>query len=184
MALMYTPPGALGSDCPEFKLQDTAGHTYTKDFLTGHKASLVMFICNHCPYVKAVESRLLTLAHEVLHLGVRILAISSNDAKKYSEDSLENMRLKATQNNYPFPYLYDKDQAAAQSFGAVCTPDFFLYDESLKLRYRGRLDDSWKDAQKVTKQELRHAILQLLNNQQVSETQYPSMGCSIKWLAP
>jgi len=181
MALTYTPPGQIGSPCPPFSLKDTSNAVYDHNSLVGKKASLIMFICNHCPYVKAIEDRLIMLAQEMLSLGVAVLAISSNDTLAYPEDSLEHMRLRSEQKKYPFPYLFDADQSVAKAFDAVCTPDFFVYDENLLLSYRGRLDDSWKDAKNVTRHELRHALLQLLDNKDVPLTQYPSMGCSIKW---
>lgn len=184
MALTYTPPGSIGSLCPSFSLQDTTNNTHDRNSLVGHKATLIMFICNHCPYVKAIEDRLIMLAQEMIALNVKVLAISSNDTTAYPEDSLEKMRLRAEQKQYPFPYLYDADQKVAKTFGAVCTPDFFVYDENLQLQYRGRLDDSWKDEKNVTRHELRHALLQILDNKEVPLTQYPSMGCSIKWISP
>lgn len=182
MALTYTPPGEIGSTCPSFSLKDTQNKTHDQNTLAGHKATLIMFICNHCPYVKAIEDRLIMLAKEMIPLNVKVLAISSNDTSMYPEDSPENMRLRAEQKQYPFPYLYDPDQKVAKSFGAVCTPDFFVYDENLFLQYRGRLDDSWKDEKAVTRHELRHALLQILDNKEVPLIQYPSMGCSIKWI--
>lgn len=181
MALVYTPPGEIDSLCPSFQLKGTDDKIHTLDSIRNAKAILIMFICNHCPYVKAVENRILMLTHEVLALGARVIAISSNDPIDYPEDSFENMKITAKNKNYPFPYLFDANQSVAKMFGAVCTPDFFLYDQNLLLKYRGRLDDSWKDAKLVSRHELRHAILQLLQNKEVPLTQYPSMGCSIKW---
>lgn len=181
MALMYTPPGELGSLCPDFQLPATDGNLYSlKDFKRS-KALVVMFICNHCPYVQAVELRLVTLSQELLKRGAQIVAISSNDAKKYPADSFEKMKARALEKKYPFPYLYDETQAVAKKFAAVCTPDFFVYDENLTLAYRGRLDDSWKDPSQVHRQELRHAVLELLDGRNAPLSQYPSMGCSIKW---
>lgn len=181
MALTYTPPGELGSLCPDFHLPGTDGNLHALKDYKGSKALLIMFICNHCPYVKAIEDRLLELAAEMLPLGAPIVAISSNDAEKYPDDSFENMKKKSLEKKYPFPYLYDGTQDVAKRFGAVCTPDFFVYDKNRLLAYRGRLDDSWKDASQVSRRELRHAMLELLNDQEAPRTQYPSMGCSIKW---
>lgn len=177
MALTYTPENELGTICPDFTLPATDAKTYSlKDFANG-KPLLVMFICNHCPYVKAIESRLITLAIDLKSLGINTVAISSNDDKKYDEDSFENMKKK----NYPFVYLHDESQAVAKTFGAVCTPDFFAYDGKLSLKYRGRLDDSWKEEAKVTKRELYQAMKLLAENKNLTEKQTPSMGCSIKW---
>lgn len=181
MALMYTPPGEIGSLCPDFQLPATDGNLYRLKDFTGSKALLVMFICNHCPYVQAVEDRLVLLSKELLLRGAQVVAISSNDAVKYPADSFENMKKRAIEKKYPFPYLFDETQNVAKEFGAVCTPDFFVYDENLSLAYRGRLDDSWKNPAEVSRQELRHAVLELLAGREAPLSQYPSMGCSIKW---
>jgi len=183
MALTHTPPGELGSLCPDFDLPSTQGAHVRRDDLrvapNGQRARaiLVMFICNHCPYVKAIETRLIELGHDFAKLDVSIAAISSNDAARYPDDGFEKMREKP----YPFPYLYDESQSVAKAFGAVCTPDFFLYDADLKLAYRGRLDDSWKEAAQVTSRDLAGAITALLQGMRPTRDQKSSMGCSIKW---
>lgn len=190
MAKLYTPEAELGSLCPDFRLPSTDGDIVTRDSLrTGknggaREAILVMFICNHCPYVKAIEPRLAAL-HKMFEdrktasgdLRVAFVGISSNDAERYPEDSFEKMKLK----NYPFPYLFDETQKVAQEFGAVCTPDFFLYDRNLKLSYRGRLDDSWQDESQVKSRDLAGAIESLLQGMNPNREQKPSMGCSLKW---
>lgn len=181
MALTYTPPAALGTSCPDFSLPGTDGRVHSKSEFTDAKVLVVMFICNHCPYVVAVEDRLLTLARELGGKDVKFVAISSNDANDYPLDSFENMKKRATEKKYPFPYLYDEDQSVAEAFTAVCTPDFFVYDRSGKLGYRGRLDDSWKDPSQVKSQELREAILALREGSAAPQEQKPSMGCNIKW---
>lgn len=181
MALKFTPPGELGSQCPDFNLPGTDNKMHSLANYKHAKALLVMFICNHCPYVLAVQDRLIALSRELMPQGLEIIAISSNDAKKYPADSFEKMQERAKEKNYSFPYLYDESQKVAKDFGAVCTPDFFLYDKNLKLVYRGRLDDSWKDPSQVTRQELKMAALKLLKSEDVPSQQYPSMGCSIKW---
>jgi peroxiredoxin len=181
MALTYTPDPELGKSCPDFSLLGTDGTTYRQKDFHGVDAFLVMFICNHCPYVKAIEDRLIQLGRSFAGKSVRMIAVSSNDAAKYPEDSFANLKARALEKNYPFPYLFDETQEAARAFGAVCTPDFFLYDRSMKLCYRGRLDDSWKDAGGVQSQELHGAIESLLSGSKPSEVQTPSMGCSIKW---
>ena len=184
MAKLYTPDAELGSLCPDFNLPSTAGHMVSRDSLrqgqnseSAPKALLIMFICNHCPYVKAIESRLIELSRMFQNRPVKIVAISSNDSTRYEDDSFEKMKLK----NYPFPYLFDESQDVATAFGAVCTPDFFLYDENLKLTYRGRLDDSWQDESKVTTRDLAGAIESLLQGMHPNRDQKPSMGCSLKW---
>lgn len=184
MALTYTPEKPVfGSTCPEFKLPGVDGKTYQlSDFKNGQPL-LVMFICNHCPYVKAIEDRLITLGHDLKKEDISVVAICSNDESRYSEDNLENLRKRALEKKYTFVYLQDKAQDVAKKFGAVCTPDFFLYDRDLKLQYRGRLDDSWKEPEKVTKRELMTAALDLKKTGQLSFEQTPSMGCSIKWIS-
>ncbi|HWU42711.1 MAG TPA: thioredoxin family protein [Bdellovibrio sp.] len=181
MALTFTPFPDLGNSCPEFRLPAVDGKTYSlKDFANG-KPLVVVFMCNHCPYVKAVEDRLITLGLDLKKESVNMVAICSNDPADYPEDSFENLQKRAREKNYPFTYLHDESQEVARLFGAVCTPDFFVYDGALKLVYRGRLDDSWKEASRVTKRELYEAVKVLLKGQKVSEEQTASMGCSIKW---
>lgn len=185
MPKLYTPDAELGSACPDFNLPaTTVGHISRDSASRDAGAFLVMFICNHCPYVKAIESRLIALhamfADRKASGGaplVAMVAISSNDTEKYGEDSFDKMTLK----KYPFPYLFDESQDVAQDFGAVCTPDFFLYDQNLKLAYRGRLDDSWQDESKVTTRDLAGAIESLLQGMNPNREQKPSMGCSLKW---
>ncbi len=182
MALMHTPTEpAIGSSCPDFTLLGVDGKNYSMKDFTGQPL-LVMFICNHCPYVKAIEDRLITLGQDLTANGIRTVGICSNDAKTYPDDSFENLKRRSIEKKYSFPYLYDESQSTAKAFGAVCTPDFFLYDSELQLRYRGRLDDSWKESEKVTKRELFLAALAIKNNKPVDFHPTPSMGCSIKWL--
>jgi peroxiredoxin len=184
MALVHAPPPRLGSDCPAFRLPATDGRFFSRDDLAGASASVVMFICNHCPYVQAIEDRLVALGQAFRGKPVRMVAISANDAGSYPEDAPEKMRARATDKGYPFPYLYDESQETARAFGAACTPDFFVYDKDLRLAYRGRLDDSWKDAAAVKAQDLRAAIDALIAGRAPSAEQRPSMGCSIKWKKP
>ena len=182
MALTITPFPDIGLPCPEFSLPAVDGKTYSlKEFSNGHPL-VVMFICNHCPYVIAVEDRLIQLGHDLSALQVNLVAICANDEETYPEDNFANLKKRWKEKSYSFPYLHDKTQEVAKRFGALCTPDFFVYDRELKLAYRGRLDDSWKEASKVTRREL-FAAVQLLNEgQSAPQQQTPSMGCSIKWL--
>lgn len=181
MALTYTPDPDIGKPCPDFSLPAVDGKTYSlKDFKNGHPLA-VMFICNHCPYVKAIEDRLIALGHTLKEKNINLVAICANDAENYPDDSFENLKKRAEEKKYPFVYLHDETQQIAKTFGAVCTPDYFVYDKNLKLAYRGRLDDSWKEPEKVTRQELLEAILKLEKNQPLTEKQTPSMGCNIKW---
>lgn len=171
----------LQSPCPEFSLPATDGKAYSLKSFSKARALCVMFICNHCPYVQAVEDRLIALAKSYDPDQVAFVAISSNDAKKYPEDSFEAMKIRDQQKSYPFPYLYDESQQVAKAFDAVCTPDLYVYDADRKLTYRGRLDDSWKDPALVTRQELKMALDATLENRALDFTPTPSMGCSIKW---
>ncbi len=182
MALVHTPDKIeFGIDCPDFKLLGVDDKVHSKsEFLNGNPL-VVMFICNHCPYVKAIEDRLIQLGHDLKKLNINLVAICPNDETRYPEDSFENLKKRSIEKSYPFIYLQDKDQSVAKMFGAVCTPDYFVYDKSNKLRYRGRLDDSWKEVEKVTKRELYDAVIELYSNKVISSSQTPSMGCSIKW---
>lgn len=180
MGLTYTPKGELGAACPSFNLPSVQGKAY--GLSDCQKPVLVVaFVCNHCPYTLAVEDRMIALA-KAFHDQVNFLAICSNDARRYPEDSFEKMKERALVKNYPFPYLHDETQEVAKAFGAVCTPDFFVYGPDRKLAYRGRLDDSWQDPRQVKEESLKKAIMLLVSgNEPLSENQHPSMGCSIKW---
>jgi peroxiredoxin len=184
MALTYSPPPEIGAPLPAFKLPAVDGKIVNSSDFAASPALLVMFICNHCPYVKAIEERLLSLAHELQSQGAQFLAVCSNDPIDHPDDRPEALLARTLEENYPFPYLIDSDQTLARSLGAVCTPDFFLYDRDRRLVYRGRLDDSWKDPAKVRKRELASAITKVLKGEKIIESQIPSMGCSIKWRNP
>lgn len=182
MALTFTPNPTGIETCPDFSLLGLDGKTYRrKDFENGNPF-VVMFICNHCPYVQAIEDRLIQLGHDLKKLNVNLVAICSNDPEEYPEDNFENLKKRSLERKFPFFYLHDPEQTAARLFKAVCTPDFFVYQSDLRLAYRGRLDDSWRDSSKVTKRELYEAVQSLLQNQPINKEQKPSMGCSIKWL--
>jgi peroxiredoxin len=184
MALMHTPAAELGRSAPDFVLPATDGRTLALADLRGAHGTLVMFICNHCPYVKAIRERLVDDARALLDAGIGVVAISSNDAAIYPEDSFERMRAIHTAWQLPFPYLYDESQAVARAYGAVCTPDFFGYDRDLKLAYRGRLDAAHMGARTPgMRRELVEAMLAIAAGQAVSGEPVPSMGCSIKWKA-
>lgn len=181
MALMYSPSAELGSPLPTFRLKSVDGKIYSSGDFSSAKAFLVMFICNHCPYVKAIEERILQLARDLQPKGLAMVAICSNDPTDYPEDEPAQLLKRWSEKNYGFPYLVDEDQTVAKAFAAVCTPDIFLYDAAQRLSYRGRFDDSWKDAGKVQKQELRLACEALLGGRTPQADQTPTMGCSIKW---
>lgn len=184
MALTYTPSPDLGQDCPDFDLRNVDGSFVSRAFLPKGRPFAIMFICNHCPYVQAIEDRLIQLGHDMHELGATLVGISSNDSHRYPADSPEEMKHRSDLKGYSFPYLYDEDQSVARAFGAVCTPDFFVYDNNGKLAYRGRLDDSWKDPAQVTRRELFEAVKLLAEGKPAPTNQAPSMGCSLKWKQP
>lgn len=176
-----TPPAALGSPCPTFKLPAVDGRTYARDDFASSPVLVVMFICNHCPYVKAVEDRLIRLRRDYGGRGVQFVGVCSNDAVTYPDDAFDKLAARWREKEYGFPYLYDEEQEVARAFGAVCTPDIFVYDRDRRLAYRGRIDDSWKDEAKVTRRELAAALDALVSGDRPVVEQRPSMGCSIKW---
>jgi peroxiredoxin len=181
VALTYTPKGELGQTLPAFQLPTVDNKIFSSTQLKGREVSVILFICAHCPYVQAIEDRFIALAHQGITTGVQFVGICSNDWREHPEDSPENLLIRWRDKNYGFPYLIDEHQKIAKLFGAVCTPDIFVYDRNQVLRYRGRFDDSWKDPRKVKNQELHRAIEALLHGQAPPEPQIPSMGCSIKW---
>lgn len=181
MALMHTPAAELGMKLPSFSLPAVDGKNYTEASFKNNNPLVIMFICNHCPYVKANEDRLIQLGADLKKINVNLVAICSNDPNDYPDDNFENLKKRSEEKTYTFPYLHDADQTVAKKFDAICTPDFFVFDQDAKLAYRGRLDDSWKEPQKVTKRELFEAVKELISNKKISTNQTPSMGCSIKW---
>ena len=184
MAALETPVCAFGRPAPDFALPGVDGRVWTLQDCRGDKGLLVMFICNHCPYVKAVRERIVRDCRELLGHGVHSVAIMSNDPTDYPEDSFDNMRRIATELDFPFPYLLDETQAVARAYGAVCTPDFFGHDAALGLQYRGRLDASRRDtAPPDARRELFEAMVQVARTGCGPAEQVPSIGCSIKWRA-
>jgi len=174
---------ALGTEALDFSLPDiVSGDMVSLADYSDRRGLLVMFICNHCPYVKHVREELARLGNDYSNSDLGIVAISSNDIDAYPADSPEAMKIEAETFGYSFPYLYDETQAVAASYSAMCTPDFFLFGDGNKLAYRGRLDDSRPDSGvPVTGSELRAAVDAVLADDPVSDQQFPSMGCSIKW---
>jgi len=173
----------LGTKAPDFILLDTVtGQQMTLHKLKGLKGTVILFICNHCPFVKHVNSEISRLAKDYISKGIRCIAISSNDVEHYPEDAPHLMKKNALDYGFIFPYLYDASQEVAKAYDAACTPDFYLFDHNLKLVYRGQLDDSRPgNGIPVTGEDLRNAINSLLNNQPIAEFQKPSIGCNIKW---
>ena len=174
----------LGTKMPSFNLLGIDGEMYTNKIFDGKKGSLVMFICNHCPFVKHVNEEIVNLSNEIMGNDIGVIGINSNDStqEKYAEDSIDKMREYADNLEYNFPYVVDEDQSVAKNFTAQCTPDFFLFDSDQNLVYRGQLDGSRPGNDIPTNGEsLRSAIQALLNNEDPISDQLPSMGCNIKW---
>jgi len=165
----------------DFKLTGVDGKQHDLNSLQGPNGLLIMFICNHCPYVKSIINRIIRDASELNKLGINSVGIMSNDPNEYEEDSFENMKKIASDLNFPFPYLIDETQEVARSYGAVCTPDFFGYNKNLGLQYRGRLDESRKESVTDAKRELFEAMRAIAETGKGPVNQIPSMGCSIKW---
>lgn len=179
-----TPICDFGWKAPGFRLPATDGKTYALEDLQGPNGTLMMFICNHCPYVQAVLDRIVRDARDLAALGVATVAISSNDVATYPEDSFERMADVARAHAFPFPYLYDESQDVARRYGAVCTPDFFGFNRDLELQYRGRLDASGRNpAPPGARRELFEAMRAVAETGRGPSEQIPSLGCSIKWKA-
>lgn len=174
---------ALGTKAPHFNLPDAvSGKQISLDDIKGETATVVMFICNHCPFVQHVNPELVRLANDYKNKGVGFAGISSNDIASYPDDAPDKMNQVAMKLKYPFPYLYDESQDVAKAYDAACTPDFFIYDKNLLLVYRGQLDGSRPGNDiPVTGKDIRYALDCLINNKPVSEEQRPSIGCNIKW---
>lgn len=182
MALTPSNMIAIGTEAPNFHLRDVVSDNYySLDDLASTKATVIMFICNHCPFVIHVNNELVQLANDYKNKGVSFIAVCSNDAEKYPDDAPDKMRIVAKVLRYPFPYLHDKRQEMARDYDAACTPDFYVFDGNRKLAYRGRLDESRPgNSVPVTGKDLRSAIDHVLEGQ-IPENQYPSLGCNIKW---
>jgi len=184
MALTPSNMPELGLPAPDFSLPDVNGRIVSRDDFTDAKALLVVFWCNHCPYVKHVREGFVNFAREYQLRGLAVVAINANDAKAFLDDSPDEMKKAAAKYHYCFPYLYDEAQQVAKSYQAACTPDFFLYDADRKLAYRGQFDDSRPGSQRpVTGADLRRAADAVLNGQPLAPEQVPSIGCNIKWRA-
>lgn len=181
MVRTESPVCDFGKPAVDFALAGVDGNVWTLEKCRGERGLLVMFICNHCPYVKAVQERIVRDARELLAYGVNTVAIMSNDPAEYPEDSFDNMKRVAERLAFPFPYLVDETQETAKAYGAVCTPDFFGYNDKLELQYRGRLDESRKEAAPDARRDLFEAMKQVAQTGQGPREQIPSMGCSIKW---
>lgn len=183
MALTPSNMLPLGTKAPSFNLKNTIDDTYVSlESAKGMNGTIIMFICNHCPFVKHVNTELSQLAKDYSSKGITCIAISSNDVENYPEDAPDKMKQNAIENDFIFPYLYDDTQSVAKAYDAACTPDFYVFDSDLKLVYRGQLDSSRPGNEiPVTGEDLRTAIDAVLNNNAISTIQKPSIGCNIKW---
>ncbi|MBT3367202.1 MAG: thioredoxin family protein [Nitrospina sp.] len=181
MALKHSTMVPIGTPAVGFNLPGVDGNTYSLDSFSEKKILVVIFMCNHCPYVKAVLQRLIDLQTETRELGVQLVGINSNDAEKYPDDSFDSMKTIAKEKGLNFPYLFDASQETAKAYDAVCTPDIYAYGPERKLLYRGRIDDNWEHEEKVTQRNLKEAIDFIIAGKELSSDQTPSMGCSIKW---
>lgn len=182
MVRTETPVCDFGAPAADFNLKGVDGNMHSLASCAGKNGLLVMFICNHCPYVQAIRERIIRDVKELKDYGINSVAIMSNDPTDYQEDSFENMQSVAKEYCYPFPYLIDPTQEIAKVYGAVCTPDFFGFNKDLKLQYRGRLDASRKEIAPNAKRDLFEAMQQIAKTGNGPVQQIPSMGCSIKWI--
>jgi peroxiredoxin len=171
----------IGSRAPGFSLPAVDGKFYSLNSFTDKKILIVIFSCNHCPYVQAYEDRIIAIQKEFEKDGVQIVAINSNDDVKYPDDSFEEMKKRATDKKFNFPYLRDETQEVAKAYGASHTPQIFLFDENRKLKYEGKIDDNWQEPNKVKSKYLRDAIEELLGGKEVAVPETFSIGCTIKW---
>ncbi len=171
----------IGTKAIPFNLKGVDDKYYSLDDFTDKKVLCIIFSCNHCPYVIAVEGRINAIAKDYSDKSFALICINPNDEMAYPEDSLDGMKIRSVEKGFAFPYLRDQTQETAKAYDAVCTPDIYVYDENRILKYRGRIDDSWKDETKVTRSELRMAIDCLLNSRDIDFEPVHPMGCSIKW---
>jgi len=181
MVSLQPPICDFGWEAREFDLPGVDGKRYTLEGVRGKSGLLVMFICNHCPYVKSIRDRIIRDTRELQQYGINSIAIMSNDPAEYAEDSFENMGAVAREFDFPFPYVWDETQQVAKDYGAVCTPDFFGFNTRLELQYRGRLDASRKEAVANAPRDLFNAMVQVAQTGQGPRDQVAGMGCSIKW---
>lgn len=171
----------LNTPVIDFSLKGTDERLYSPDSFEEKEILIIIFMCNHCPYVKAVTDRLISFQEKFYEKNVQLIGINSNDTVSYPEDSFENMKIYSDEYGMNFPYLFDETQETARKYNAVCTPDIYVYDKDRMLRYRGRIDDNWKEESKVTVKDLEKATELLLEGKEIDFEQIPSIGCSIKW---
>lgn len=174
-------PLQIGDPAPPFSLPAIDGSTYSLDSFSGKPVLVVVFSCNHCPYVQAYEDRLVAIQRDYKERGLQLVAINSNDDVHYPEDSFEQMIARAEARRFNFPYLRDVSQQVARAYGATHTPQLFVFDRHRRLRYTGKIDDNWQDPQKVTRRYLREAVEALLHDREPEEPATHAIGCTIKW---
>lgn len=178
---MATNKLKIGSFIPDFTLPSVNGKIYSPSLLKEKKVMIIIFSCNHCPYVQAYEDRIKLIQNEYSSKDVQIVAISSNDSEKYPEDSFEQMKVRSQEKKFNFPYLYDEDQSVAKAFDATHTPEVFVFDENRKLAYHGKIDDNWQEPDRVNNLYLKDALDEILEGKEVSIPETYSIGCTIKW---
>lgn len=173
----------LGHTAPDFLLPGIDGENYTLSDFAAHKLLLIIFSCNHCPYVQAYQERIIKLQNDFWKVGLQIVAINANDSDKYAEDSFEEMKKRAKEKNFNFLYLRDESQETAKAFGAAFTPELFLFNADRKLIYTGKIDDNWREPEKVQTKYLQNAIEEYLRGEEISVPETYAIGCTIKWKA-
>jgi len=178
---MATNKLKIGSPLPDFNLKGTDEKFYSPETYKNKKILVIIFSCNHCPYVRAYEDRMIEIQKEFGNRGVQIIAVNSNEESGYPEDSFENMKIRSAEKKFNFPYVRDEDQKIAEEFDASHTPEIFVFDQERKLAYHGKIDDNWQEPGKVKSRYLKDAITQLLNGEEVSVPETFSIGCTIKW---
>lgn len=178
---MATKTLKIGSVLPGFNLPATDGKNYSDKTFADKKALIIIFSCNHCPYVQAYEERIKQIQEDYLGKRVAVVAINSNDDKEYPEDSFENMKKRAAEKHFNFPYLRDENQSVAKAFDASHTPEIFLFDEKRKLAFHGKIDDNWQEPGKAKSKYLREALDELLDGKEISVPETFTIGCTIKW---
>lgn len=175
------PKLKFGDSAPDFSLPGVDGKYYSLDSFHNKKILVVMFTCNHCPYVQAYEDRMIAIQRDYAEKGVQLVAICANDAKEYPEDNLANMKIRAQEKKYNFPYLRDETQQVAKAYDAACTPELFVFDEKRRLQFHGRIDDNYENPAEATKKYLRDSLEEMLAGKKVATPESHPIGCSIKW---